>query len=147
MIADADRAGAGGIGDQPVWSPSGQYVLLPTYGTTAGGGMVRALVDGSSTVTLQFDPALAAEDWFESAMYNPLSVTDTEFLASAGVGGANAQLGEPSNVILYQLNETFDTIMNGDVIAQGELIGWDVAGQSVWIQTESGMQSFPLPGH
>jgi hypothetical protein len=145
LISDADRAGAGSIGDQPVWSPSGQYLLLPTYGTTAGGGIVRAMTDGSGSVTLRVDPSLSAEVWFESDPYNPFPVTDTEFLASAAVGGQDAQMGGPSEVILFQLNNTFDTIIGGKPIAQGELIGWNVPGYSVWIQTEEGMQSFPLP--
>src|SRR5690606_5400940 len=58
MIADADRAGAGSLGDRPEWSPNGQYVLLQTSATTGGPGLVRAAVEGGNSVILGFDPAL-----------------------------------------------------------------------------------------
>ena len=146
MLTDTDRAGAGGIEDKPVWSPAGQSVLLPTYGTTASPGLIRAAADGSNSVALGFDSSLANEAWYEAEPFSPFWITETQFIASASLDGSNAQMGGDTSLILYQLNESLDTIVDGAVIKQGNLLGWDVPGASIWVQTEVGeMESIPLP--
>ena len=74
MLSDVDRAGSGSIEDKPAWSPSGQHVLLPTYGTTGGPGLLRSALDGSDTVTLQFDPSLAEEEWYQAEPFSPFGL-------------------------------------------------------------------------
>jgi hypothetical protein len=144
MLTDADRAGSGSIEDKPVWSPSGQYVLLPTAGTTSGPGLLRAAVDGSGTVPIQFDPALSGEEWYGTEPFNPYWIDDTHLVASAF--GPNAMQGGDSALLLYQLNDSLDTIVAGEVITdQGNFIGVDVPGSSVWVQVGAEMQSVPLP--
>lgn len=145
MLTDTDRAGAGSIDDKPVWSPAGQSVLLPTYGTTGGPGLVRAAAAGSNSVALGFDPSLASEEWYEAEPFSPFWVSETQFIASASLASSNAQLGGVAGLIFYQLNDTLDTIIDGAVIGQGVVIGWDVPGASVWVQTENGVESIPLP--
>jgi hypothetical protein len=107
--------------------------------------MVRAAADGSSSVALGFDPSLANEEWYEAEPFSPFWVSDTQFIATASLDSSNVQLGGVGGLILYQLNDTLDTIVDGTVIGRGLLIGWDVPGSSVWVQTENGMESIPLP--
>jgi hypothetical protein len=145
LIADADRAGAGSIDDKPVWSPSGQYVLLPTYGTTGGPGLVRAAADGSGSVPIGFDPSLSGEEWYEAEPFTPFWVSERQFIGQASVGDANVQMGGPATLILYQLNETLDTIVAGETLSEGMVIGWNVPGSSVWVQDGVEMVSIPLP--
>jgi heat shock protein HslJ len=146
LIADIDRAGSGSIDDKPVWSPSGQYVLLSTYGTPSQQGLVRAAADGSGSVTLGFDPALADEEWYEIEPFVPFWLDDSHFIAQAWLGGANAPMGGPSTLILYRLNEALDTIIDGEMMIRGAVIDWDVPGSSIWVQTEEGdIVSVPLP--
>jgi hypothetical protein len=145
LVSDVDRAGAGSIDDKPVWSPSGQHLLLPTYGTTGGPGLIRAAADGSGSVALGFDPALAGEEWYQAEPFNPMWISETQIIALASVAGANAQLGGDSQVMLYQLNESLDTIIDGEKLGEGIVIGWDVPGTSLWVQTGADMHSVPLP--
>jgi hypothetical protein len=51
----------------------------------------------------------------------------------------------PQPVMLSQLNESYDTIIDGALIGEGTLVDWYVPGESVWIWTSDGMQSMPLP--
>jgi hypothetical protein len=145
MIARTDRAGAGSIDDKPLWSPSGQYVLLPTYGTPSGPYLVRAAVDGSSSAGIGYDPGLAQEEWYDAPPFSAFWVSDTGLLASVSLLAENAGLGGPTDLVLFRLNEARDTIVAGETLGDGTLIGWDVPGQSVWVQREDGMHSIPLP--
>jgi hypothetical protein len=54
-------------------------------------------------------------------------------------------MGGPISLLFVQLNAALGTIVAGEVIGEGTLIGWDVPGHSVWIQTPEGMNSVPLP--
>lgn len=144
MLADADRAGSGSIEDKPVWSPSGQYMLLPTFGTTAGPGLLRIAADGSEAMALQFDPALSGEEWYGTEPFNPYWIDETQFIASAF--GPNGMQGGDSALVLYQLNDALDTIVAGEVITdQGSFVAVDVPGSSVWVQVGTEMRSVPLP--
>lgn len=147
MIADADRAGAGSIDDKPVWSPAGKNVLLPTYGTMAAPGLVRAAVDGSGAVTLDFDTALATEDWYKTMLANPVWLTETEIIVSAARGSMNQQLGGELTLFLLQLNDTADTIIAGTPISTGIYVGANIPSESIWVQVGTEMQSIPLPAH
>jgi heat shock protein HslJ len=145
MVADVDRAGAGSIDDKPIWSPSGQYLLLPTYGTAAGQSLVRAAADGSGSVSIGFDPSLSGEEWYGAASFSPIWISETQILGLAAVGEANVQLGASAHIMLYQLNEALDTIIGAEKLGEGVVVGWDIPGSSVWVQTAEGMQSIPLP--
>ena len=147
MLADADRAGAGSLGDRPEWSPDGQYVLLQTSATTGGPGLVRAAVAGNNSVILGFDPALSAEPWYQAEPFDPMWISDTQLIGSAFIRGVNQPMGGPTSLLLYQLNDTLDTIVDGAIITEeASLVGWDVPGVSVWVKTPDGtMQSLPLP--
>jgi hypothetical protein len=144
-ISDADRAGAGDIADKPVWSPSGSHVFLPTAATTGGPGMVRAAADGSNTVILGFDSSLSEEAWYQAEPFSPMWISETQFIASAFVPGMSGPMGGPTNLVLYQLDDTLDTIMAGAILGEGMLIGWDVPGESIWMLGAEGMESVPLP--
>ena len=145
MVTDADRGGSGSIDDKPVWSPSGQHVLLPTYGTMAAPGLVRAVADGSGAATLAFDPALANEDWYQTMLAAPYWVSNTQIFASGARGSMNQQMGGDLTLFLIQLNDTVDTIIAGVPIAEGIFVGWDQPGVSIWVQMGPEMQSIPLP--
>jgi hypothetical protein len=145
MIADADRAGAGSIGDLPVWSPAGAYVLLPTYGSTAAPGIVLAATDGSGAVTLGFDAATSDAEWYQAALSNPQWVTESQFLAAAAPGSMNQQLGGDLRVYLFQLNDSLDTIVAGAPVSDGTFVAWDVPGERIWVQMGAEIQSVPLP--
>ena len=145
LISDADRAGAGSFYDRPVWSPSGQHIFMPTYGTTGGPGLLQAAADGSNAVALQFDPALAGESWYQAEPFDPIWVSDTQIIALTSLEGANVQMGGDASLILYQLNNTLDTIIDGEVIGMGTFAGWHVPGESIWVQIGTEMQSIPLP--
>lgn len=145
LISDADRAGAGSLYDKPVWSPSGQHIFMPTYGTTGGPGLLQVAADGSGSAALQFDPALAEEAWYQAEPFDPIWVSDTQIIALTSLEGANVQMGGDASLVLYQLNDTLDTILDGEVIGQGAFAGWNVPGEFIWVQVGVEMQSVPLP--
>ena len=145
MIADADRAGTGSIDDKPVWSPASQYVLLPTYGNMPAPGLVSAAVDGSGAMMLDFAAELADEAWYQTMLSKPFWIFDTQILAAAAPGSMNLQAGGELSVYLFELNDTADTIVAGALISDGTLVGWDVPGESIWVQVGMEMQSVPLP--
>lgn len=109
--------------------------------------LVHAAADGSGATALQFDPSLSAEEWYQAAPFIPFWVSETQIIASANLGGQNAQMGGMPTLMFYQLNESLDTIIKGAVIGEGQLIGWDVPGSSVWLQPGPELQSVPLPSY
>jgi dipeptidyl aminopeptidase/acylaminoacyl peptidase len=144
MLTDVDRAGTGSLEDKPVWSPSGEHVLLPTYGMSENADMLRAAADGSDTVPLQFDPSLSGKAGYEMTPFSAMWVEDTKVIGTALLHGPDSPMGGEPTVLLYELNKTLDTVVAGRILAEGVLIGWDVPGTSVWVQVGSEMQSIPL---
>lgn len=145
MIADADRAGTGSIDDKPVWSPSSHYVLLPTYGNLPAPGLVRAAVDGRGSKMLDFAAELADEAWYQTMLSKPFWISDTHILAEAAPGSMNQQVGGELSIFLLELNDTADMVIAGALISSGTFVGWDVPGESIWVQMGMEMQSVPLP--
>ena len=107
--------------------------------------MVSAAADGSNTAMLSFDPSLAGEDWYETEPYNGIWVEKNEVIGTAMLSGPERAMGGEPSVVLYELNDALDTVMDGTVISEGQLVGWDVPGNSVWVQVGAEMQSVPLP--
>jgi heat shock protein HslJ len=154
MLSDIDRAGSGSIEDKPIWSPTGEYVLLSTWGVDPDPELLRATVDnsgvdnseeGSDTIPLEFDRSLSGEEWYEMVTYSAFWFEETKIVGNALLYGPGSPMGGEPTVILYELNETFDTIAAGAIIAEGQLVGWDVPGASVWVQVETEMQNVLLP--
>lgn len=145
MISDVDRAGSGSIEDKPIWSPSGEHLLLPTHGIAENPDLLRAAVDGSDTVTLEFDPALSDEAWYDRALYNGVWIDETTVVGTVFLFGPDSPMGGVPTVILYQLNEALDTIVAGETITEGMLVDQDHSGTSVWVQVDAEMQNIPLP--
>lgn len=143
-LAEVDRAGTGGIDDRPTWSPSGDYVILPLTGLGEGNGLLRAATDGSGATMLTFDPALAEEAWYEFLPTNLIWAEPPQLLGTAFLTSPTVPMGGDPFVIRYQLNETLDTIVDGAIVAGGVLIGWDVPGESVWVQMDDQVQSVAL---
>jgi heat shock protein HslJ len=144
QIADVDRAGTGSLEDRPVWSPAGDQVIIPVTGHAENLGLWRAAVDGSSTGRIAFDPALATEGWYDVVPSNLLWFDQTHLVGTAFLIGPEAALGGEPHVIRYELDEAQETIIGGEIVAEGLLIGWDQPGTSVWVQFEETMESVPL---
>lgn len=143
-IADVDRAGQGGIDEKPVWSPTGETILLPVNVPAVGNRLLRAAVDGSGAVLLEFDPALADEQWYQFVPTNLIWATPTQFLGTAFITTSHGPMGGDPHVVRYQLNDDLDTIVDGAIVAEGMLLGWAVPGESVWVQMEDTLQRVDL---
>ncbi|MCC6456703.1 MAG: META domain-containing protein [Caldilineaceae bacterium] len=149
MLSDFDRAGTGSIEDKPVWSPDGSHILLSTFGVQPEPELLRATVDQSledrETIPLAFDSSLSDEEWYGAVPHSALWIEETKILGNALLYGQESPMGGEPVVILYELNETLDTIVSGAIVAEGVMVGWDVPGSSIWVQVEADMQSVPLP--
>jgi heat shock protein HslJ len=143
-IASVDRAGTGGLEDRPVWSPAGDQVILPVIGHAENLGLWRGAVDASSAGRIEFDPALAAEGWYNVVPSNLLWIDSTHLVGTAYLMGPEAALGGEPHVIRYELDAGLGTVVGGEILAEGLLVGWDQPGASVWVQFEEAMQSVPL---
>jgi dipeptidyl aminopeptidase/acylaminoacyl peptidase len=145
QVSTIDKAGTGSIDDRPMWSPDETYLLMNLQREEGMRGLYRILTDGTSTVEVGFHPALADELWYEAQPFHILWLDRTHFLGTPFVYTANAALGGEPLVVRYQLNEELDTIVAGTLIAEGSLVGWNLSGQSVWVQDSEGVQIVPLP--
>lgn len=127
-ISDADRHGAGGIGDQPSWSFDDELIALPNWGF-APGAMVVAARDGSFTGNLTVAEPLAVNPIFGSGPAAALWHPDNQSLA--GLANYAEGMGGPSPLVDYQLDASRLVVVGGEVLGQGyAVIDWNVPGQS-----------------
>lgn len=143
-VSDADRAGTGGK-DYIRWSPDEAWLLMPV-----SQGMLLAASDGSSSGMLQYDDPLSDEPWFDRLPSNVLWHPEGDRLvASVETGGPG--LPDPVEwlVLIFRLDLPNARILSAEqVFDAGLLIGWDVIGESIWVnQSEAPGTplSIPLP--
>lgn len=145
QVSTLDKAGAGSIDDRPWWSPDETYLFLNVQRDEETQGLYRILADGTSTVKLGFDAALSEEIWYGAQSFNPLWLNPTQFVATAQVFREGTPLGGEPWVVRYQLNDSFDTVVGGTIVAEGSVLGWHVPGESVWVYAENDVDVHPLP--
>ncbi|HXF64155.1 MAG TPA: serine hydrolase [Caldilineaceae bacterium] len=143
-LSDTDREGNGSIDDRPVWSPDGDYLILPATGPDGDWILLLAAVDGSGDTPIEFDPALATEEWYNLTPYN-LFWPETTHLIGTVLYGPGMTTGDELQTVHYRLNDSLDTIVEGSVIAEGMLVAVDRASGLAWVQAGGELQAIPLP--
>ena len=139
MVSSADRQGAGGIEDQPTWSPDETRLALPNYGF-APGHLVIAAADGSLDTTLSFAPAVAEDPVLGSFPSVVLWHPDGRQLV--GVSGYAEGMGGPWALVVYQLADDGHTVVSAARFGTGfGLVGWNVPGRSLYAQDQNGQLS------
>lgn len=145
QVSDEDRAGTGAMEDRPIWSPSGDAILLPLTGMGPTPSVVVAAADGSKSDMLQFDPSLSDQPWYEQLPSNIIWADADLLLGTVFLSTENPGLGGDPYIVVYRLDEERNTIVQGTLVAEGVLIGVNVPGESVWVQIGPEIQSVMLP--
>jgi hypothetical protein len=143
-LSDTDRGGWGSITDEIVWSWDSEHVLLPVQDQ-----LLRAAADGSSSAFLTIDERFADEPWYLGQFQKMLWLPDGQrFVATVNFGGPGVGPVGTSTLVL-ELDALLETVVAAaTVTADGGLLGWDVPGESVWInpyETPGPPVSLPLP--
>jgi hypothetical protein len=145
-LSDADRAGTGGA-DFIRWSPDEAWLVMPVSQQ-----LLLAAADGSFAQVVAYDPSMAEEPWFERLPTNVLWHPQGERLVtSVETGGPGMPDPVEWLVLLIELDLANGRILAGEVAYDGGLlIGWDVPGESVWVnqtQEPGTPLRVPLPPH
>lgn len=137
-ISSVDKSGTGGIGDTPSWSADGQFVLLSHWGGPDEPQIILARADGTGETTLSLDPSLAENWWYTPAIPHLLWFPDGQYLL--GVPEAPREsLGGPFGLVRFRLDVDEALLTHGELVAEvGGLIGWDVPGITVWVNSREG---------
>jgi len=144
LLSDVDRGGWGSITDEIVWSWDSDHILLPVQDQ-----LLRAAADGSSSTTLTIDERLAREPWYLGQFQKVLWLPDGQrVVVTVNFGGPGLGPVGTATVVL-ELDAALETVVAAATVADdGGLLGWDLPGQSVWInpyETPGPPVSLPLP--
>jgi hypothetical protein len=134
-ISEVDKAGTGGIEDQPIWSWDERYVLLIHFGGT-GSAPVLASVDGSISGAVTFADPLTIEPWYDAMFYSPLWEPDNRHvIAMVGVVASDEPImGGPSYLVRLELDPSATGVVAGQTVGEAlQILGWQQPGRSLWI--------------
>lgn len=140
QVSQVDRAGMGGSADMPLWSPDGQYILLPASGDQ-GISIELARSDGGFSAPLDYSQMDADKDWTVGPDSSLLWGTDSGSLLTMAYQG---EIGMGAGLVwLVQL--TLDPqrglVTGGTTLGKANgLIGWQQRGESLWILAEGDNQ-------
>jgi len=137
-IGSVDRMGMGSIGDLPLWSPDGQYILLPVSSPDTPVRWTLIKTDGSAELPVQPRPDVV--DWFNHMDYAfSLWLPDSQHVLGYHIQG---QVGPPNG------QETFIAAMDlssGQVTTVKQVdfgssfpIMWEKPGHIAWMMTDAG---------
>jgi WD40-like Beta Propeller Repeat len=137
-LSSADRHGAGGIEDQPAWSPDGSFLALGYSDVDAGTfGLVIAATDGSSSQLVTYAPTVDADVVAGGLPANILWHPDD--LQFVGLGGAVESMGGPQEAVLFELDSARSQIVAATTFGTAmAVIAWATPGESVWILDDLG---------
>jgi hypothetical protein len=137
-IASVDRGGMGSISDLPLWSPNGDYILLPVSSPDTPTHWVLIKTDGSFEAPVQFGPDVPEEfrrGDFAFSLWLPDSQRVLINQLQGQVGPPNAQ--ETGVASLDLTNGQITEITPVSFGAASPLM-WIDPGKSAWQMTDNG---------
>lgn len=140
QVSKADRAGMGSSADMPIWSPDGQYILLPASGDQ-GFSIELARSDGTFTAPLDFSQMSTNQDWTIGPESSLLWGVDSNSLISMAYEGEIGMGAGPVWVVELALDPERALVVSGKAIGRANgLIGWQQRGDSLWVIGEGDSQ-------
>jgi hypothetical protein len=137
QVSDANKAGTGGLGDAPIWSPDSQRLLLSLWGSPQS-RLIFARADGSLTFDVGPDPGNAGAWWSGTQIQGALWYPDGEHLLVNSTD-SNGALGGPTALVNYRLDLGSKALAEGQLLGQIDgLIGWEIPGRSYWVMGGGG---------
>jgi hypothetical protein len=132
-IGSADRNGSGSISDLPIWSPDGQYILLPVENPAYPSRWVLLKTDGSAELPLRFGPEVPAE-YLRQGLSFSLWMPDSQRVLGSQVQG---MIGPPNGqeTAVFDLDLETGIITSVEQVSFGDImvLGWDKPGKSAWV--------------
>jgi hypothetical protein len=137
-IASADRQGMGSISDLPIWSPNGQYILLPVSGPDTPTHWVLIKTDGSFEAPLQFGPNVP-EEFLQGDFAFSLWLPDSQRVLINQIQG---QIGPPNaqEIGVASLDFATGQITEITPVSFGAAypLLWKNLGKVAWLWTDAG---------
>jgi len=137
-IGSADRMGMGSISDLPLWSPDGQYLLLPISNLDIPMRWTLIKTDGSSEMPVksapEFQKALGAFD-----IVFTLWLPDNRQVLGYQIQGQDGQPNGQETFVIA-LDPVTGQISGVKPVGLGSILPlmWEVPGHSAWIMTDTG---------
>lgn len=145
QLSDLDRGGTGSLDEKPVWTPDEDAVYMRIQRSEELNGLFHFPLDGSPATQVTFDPALAEQEWYNFAPLLGLWLSPTEVLGTAFPYNESTPMGGQPTVIHYTLDETGAVILDGTVITEAMLLGWNVPDKSIWVLPDHDPEVVALP--